>query len=100
MVVHEHTATDIAKGRPDPRHVLIRAIHEVRSLIKAKKDREGRPVDTVRIVLAEEWMARREQRPLLVVSSPTMRLISRPGVLLDSTFDNPAHIRWSNCCTA
>ena len=61
------TTTDIAKGGPDPRHVLIREIHEVRALVKAKQDREGRPVDTVRIVFLEEWMARRERRPLLDV---------------------------------
>jgi hypothetical protein len=59
------TTTDIAKGGPDPRHVLIQEIHEVRALVKAKEDREGRPVDTVRVVFAEEWMARRERRPLL-----------------------------------
>src|SRR5512140_2073534 len=56
------TTTDIAKGGPDPRHVLIREIHQVRALIKAKKDREGRPVETVRVVFAEEGMARRERR--------------------------------------
>jgi hypothetical protein len=58
------TDTDIAKGGPDPRHVLIREIHEIRALVKAKKDQEGRPVDTVRVVFPEEWMARRERRPL------------------------------------
>jgi len=63
------TTTEIAKGGPDPRHVLIREIHEIRSLLKAKKDREGRPVDTVRIVFVEEWMARRERRPLLDVGA-------------------------------
>jgi hypothetical protein len=35
-------------------------LHESR-----KKDRAGNPVDCVRIVFPEEWMARRERRPLL-----------------------------------
>jgi hypothetical protein len=59
------TDTRVSQGGPDPRHVLIREIHSVRALVKAKKDRDGRPVDTVRIVFMEEWMARRERRPLL-----------------------------------
>jgi hypothetical protein len=73
------TNTDIAKGGPDPRHVLIREIHEVRSLVKAKKDREGRPVDTVRIVFAEEWMARRERRPLLDVGARVFFMDPKTG---------------------
>jgi hypothetical protein len=59
------TDTRVSQGGPDPRHVLIREIHSVRALVKAKKDPDGRPVDTVRIVFMEEWMARRERRPLL-----------------------------------
>lgn len=58
------TDTDIARGGPDPRNVLIREIHEIRALVKAKKDADGRPVDAVRVVFPEEWMARRERRPL------------------------------------
>ena len=73
------TNTDIAKGGPDPRHVLIREIHEVRALVKAKKDREGRPVDTVRIVFAEEWMARRERRPLLDVGARVFFMDPKTG---------------------
>jgi hypothetical protein len=73
------TTTDIAKGCPDPRHVLIREIHEVRALVKHKKDREGRPVDTVRIVFAEEWMARRERRPLLDVGARVFFMDRKTG---------------------
>ena len=73
------TDTDIAKGGPDPRHVLIREIHEVRALIKAKKDRQGHPVDTVRIVFAEEWMARRERRPLLDVGARVFFMDRKTG---------------------
>lgn len=47
------------------RHVLIREIHGLRALVKAKQDAEGRPIDTVRIVFPFEWMARQERRPLL-----------------------------------
>lgn len=74
------TTTDIAKGGPDPRHVLIREIHEVRALVKAKKDREDRPVDTVRIVFAEEWMARRERRPLLDVGARVFFMDRKTGL--------------------
>jgi hypothetical protein len=73
------TTTDIAKGGPDPRHVLIREIHEVRALVKAKQDREGRPVDTVRIVFLEEWMARRERRPLLDVGARVFFMDRKTG---------------------
>jgi hypothetical protein len=73
------TNTDIAKGGPDPRHVLIREIHEVRALVKAQKDREGRPVDTVRIVFLEEWMARRERRPLLDVGARVFFMDPKTG---------------------
>jgi len=73
------TNTDIAKGGPDPRHVLIREIHEIRALVKAKKDRDGHPVDTVRIVFAEEWMARRERRPLLDVGARVFFMDRKAG---------------------
>ena len=73
------TTTDIAKGGPDPRHVLIREIHEIRALVKAKKDRAGRPVDTVRIVFLEEWMARRERRPLLDVGARVFFMDPKTG---------------------
>jgi hypothetical protein len=57
--------TPLARGGEDPRFVLVREIHDLRALIAAKKDAEGRPVDTVRIVFPHEWMARQERRPLL-----------------------------------
>jgi len=59
------TNTPLERGGRDPRHVLIREIHEVRWITGTKKDRAGNPVDCVRIVFPEEWMARRERRPLL-----------------------------------
>jgi hypothetical protein len=79
------TDTDIAKGGPDPRHVLIREIHEIRALVKAKKDREGRPVDTIRIVFAEEWMARRERRPLIDVGALVFFMDPKTGELVEVT---------------
>jgi hypothetical protein len=51
------------RGQP-PAHVLISEIHELRWIALAKKDRHDRPVDTVRVVFADEAMARRERRPL------------------------------------
>lgn len=59
------TSPPYARGGDNQRHVLIREIHELRALVKAKKDAEGRPIDTVRIVFPFEWMARQERRPLL-----------------------------------
>ena len=59
--------------------MLIREIHEVRALVKAKQDREGRPVDTVRIVFLEEWMARRERRPLLDVGARVFFMDPKTG---------------------
>jgi hypothetical protein len=38
-------------------------------LIGVKKDRQGRPIDTVRVVFAEEIMARAERRSLLDVGA-------------------------------
>lgn len=55
----------IKTGEDSQRHVLIREIHGLRALIKAQRDAEGRPIDTVRIVFPFEWMARQERRPLL-----------------------------------
>ena len=56
-------------GDDSQRHVLIREIHGLRALVKARQDAEGRPVDTVRIVFPFEWMARQERRPLLDVGA-------------------------------
>ena len=39
----------------------------------------GRPVDTVRIVFLEEWMARRERRPLLDVGARVFFMDPRTG---------------------
>lgn len=79
------TDTDIAKGGPDPRHVLIREIHEIRALVKAKKDRDGHPVDTVRVVFAEQWMARRERRPLLDVGARVSFMDPKTGQDIEVT---------------
>jgi hypothetical protein len=79
------TDTDIAKGGTDPRHVLIREIHEIRSLVKSKKDRDGHPVDTVRVVFAEEWMARRERRPLLDVGARVCFMDPKTGKDIEVT---------------
>jgi hypothetical protein len=59
------TDTPVERGGPDPRHVLIREIHTMRAVVRAKRTIDGQPVDTVRIVFPDEWMARRERRPLL-----------------------------------
>jgi hypothetical protein len=63
------TKTPLGLGGEDPRSVLIREIHEVRALVKAKRDGQGKPVEHVRIVFAEEWMAREQRRPLLDVGA-------------------------------
>jgi hypothetical protein len=59
------TKMPLREGGPEPRHVLIREIYDVRSLAKGKKDSRGRPVETVKITWPEEWMAMSERRPLL-----------------------------------
>ena len=59
------TKTPLQRGGPEPRHVLIREIYEVRRLARGKKDPKGRPIEAVRIMFPEEWMAYQERRPLL-----------------------------------
>jgi hypothetical protein len=58
---------DRRRNEPDlpATHVHVKEIHELRALVKARKDEQGRPVDVVRIVFPYEAMARRERRPLL-----------------------------------
>jgi hypothetical protein len=73
------TNTPLERGGRDPRHVLIREIHEVRWIVGTKKDRAGNPVDCVRIVFPEEWMARRERRPLLDVGARVFFMDRRTG---------------------
>jgi hypothetical protein len=53
----------------EPRHVLIYEVHEIRALVLAKRTASGQPVETVRVVFADEWMARQERRPLLDVGA-------------------------------
>jgi len=79
------TNTPVNRGGEDPRHVLIREIHALRGLVKAKKDHEGRPVDTVRIVFLEEWMARRERRPLLDAGARVFYAHPKSGELIEVT---------------
>ena len=59
------TKTPLRAGGKEPRHVLILEIYDLRALVKGKKDRQGRPVETVKIIWPEEWMAVSERRPLL-----------------------------------
>ena len=70
-------------GGPDPRHLLIREIHEVRWIVGSKKDRAGNPVDCVRIVFLEEWMARHERRPLLDVGARIFFMNRKTGDLVE-----------------
>lgn len=50
---------------PEAQHVHVREIHALRALAKAKKDAQGRPVETLRVVFPEAWMALQERRPLI-----------------------------------
>jgi hypothetical protein len=59
------TRTPLIEGGDEPRHVLVREIHNLRKLIRRKRDAAGRPVEAVRVTFMEEWMARQERRPLL-----------------------------------
>ncbi len=54
----------LEKAGDEKRHVLVKEIGDINVITLAKKDAEGRPVDTVRVVFVEEWMARQERRPL------------------------------------
>lgn len=76
----------VARGRlhesdGTPRHVLIKEIHEVQRPLVRGKTREGQPVDTVRVVFAEEWMARQERRPLLDVGARVFYADGAGGVV-------------------
>jgi hypothetical protein len=63
------TTTPLAEGGPEPRHVLVREIYELRALARRKQDREGRPIDAVNVIWPERWMAMSERRPLLDVGA-------------------------------
>lgn len=74
-------------------------IHEVRSLINAMKDREGRPVDTVRIMFAQAWMARRERRPLLDVDAHVFFMDRKTGSDVEIKTDHRAEqLRGATAC--
>jgi hypothetical protein len=76
------TKTPIERGGPEPRHVLIREIHDVRALVAAKRDADGRPVETVRVVFPEQWMARQERRPLLDAGAQVFYMDRKSGRLV------------------
>jgi hypothetical protein len=63
------TKTPLSVGGPEPRHVLVREIYELRKLARRKQVREGQPLDAVHVVWAERWMAMSERRPLLDVGA-------------------------------
>src|SRR5690606_29706461 len=77
----------VAKGRlhegDEPRHVVITEIHAVRELVARKQTDDGRPVETVRIVFPEEWMARQERRPLLDVGARVYYMDGTTGALVE-----------------
>jgi hypothetical protein len=70
---------------PPGHHALIREIHTIRVLAGAKKDRQGRPIDIVRVVFAEEAMARAERRPLLDVGARVYFTDPTTGALVEIT---------------
>jgi hypothetical protein len=57
-----------ASNQP-PHHVLIIEILTILRLVARKRTQDKRPVETVRVVFAAEWMARQERRPLLDVGA-------------------------------
>jgi hypothetical protein len=63
------TKQPMQEGGEDPRHVLITEIHAVRALVAAKQTEDGRPIEVVRVVFPERWMAEQERRPLLDVGA-------------------------------
>lgn len=64
-VVGYVSRSPLEQGGPEPRHVLIRELLEMRAIAQKKRDGQGRAVDAVNVVFLEEWMARSERRPLL-----------------------------------
>jgi hypothetical protein len=68
------TKTPLSAGGPEPRHVLIREIYELRKLARRTQDREGRPLDAVNVIWPERWMAMSERRPLLDVGAKVFYL--------------------------
>jgi len=56
----------------------------VRWIVGSKQDRAGNPVDCVRIVFLEEWMAR-ERRPLLDVGARVFFMDRKTGDLVEIT---------------
>ncbi|HWO24162.1 MAG TPA: hypothetical protein VNO30_35710, partial [Kofleriaceae bacterium] len=63
------TTTPLIQGGPEPRHVLVREIYDLRTLVRRKQIREGQPLDAVNVIWPERWMAMSERRPLLDVGA-------------------------------
>jgi hypothetical protein len=68
------TKQPMQEGGEAPRHVLITEIHAVRALVAAKQTEDGRPIEVVRVVFPERWMAEQERRPLLDVGAQVFYL--------------------------
>ena len=79
------TKRPLQEGGEDPRHVLITEIHDVRALVAREQTADGRPVDSVRVVFPEEWMARQERRPLLDVGARVFYMDCATGALVEIT---------------
>lgn len=75
----------LTDGGSEPRHVLIKEIYTVRGLVKRKKDAEGRPIETLRVVFPEAWMARQERRPLLDAGAKVFYMDRKSGELVEVT---------------
>lgn len=61
--------TPLDKGGPEPRHVLVREIYDIRDILEEKRDGDGREIETINVVWPEKWMATSEKRPLLDVGA-------------------------------
>jgi hypothetical protein len=68
------TKTPLSAGGPEPRHVLIREIYELRKLARRTQLRDGQPLDAVNVIWPERWMALSERRPLLDVGAKVLYL--------------------------
>jgi hypothetical protein len=68
---------------PPGRHVLAREIYEIRGLLRAKKDNQGRAIDTIRVVFADLAMARAERRPLRDVGARVYAADPATGELVE-----------------
>jgi hypothetical protein len=65
----EEKLLELAGFAPPGVHVALREVLMVRAIVKAKRDGQGRVIETVRVVFADEPMAHREKRVLLDVGA-------------------------------